>query len=129
MDISKLIDTINVDDHDSSLLLVDPKPSMLEWLNSYVKGKRLEKLRLFYPEGNNSVIIPKIDRFSEPGSIGEFINRMKPGLLRMELRRFQVTPEVFGYPITAETFDAFFTVSVREAVRLMSDFDLDLKTS
>jgi hypothetical protein len=30
----------------------------------------------------------------------------------MELRRFQAKPEDFGHPITAETFDEFFTVSI-----------------
>jgi hypothetical protein len=124
MDASRLIDTINFSRHDFSLLLVDPKPSMLEWLRSFVKGKRLEKLRLYYPEGNLAVIIPKVDRFSVPGQLDEFINKLKPGLLRKELRRFQATPEDFGYSISADTFDDFFTVSAREAVHLITDFDL-----
>ncbi len=124
MDLSKLIETINVKTHDCSLLLVDPKPDMLEWLSSFVKGKKLEKYRLYYPEGNFAVIIPKVDRFSKPGLLEDFINRMKPGILRMEHRRFQATPEDFGRPITAETFDAFFVFSIREVAHLMSDFDL-----
>jgi hypothetical protein len=128
MDIRKLIETINVNRHDCSLLLVDPKANMLEWLSSFVKGKRLEKLRLYYPEANHAVIIPKVDRFSEPGLLEDFINRMKPALLKRELRRFQATPEDFGHPITAETFDAFFAVSIREAALLMSDFDLSAIT-
>jgi hypothetical protein len=124
MDISKLIETIDINRHDCSLLLVDPKPNMLEWLSSFVKGKRLEKFRLYYPEANHAVIIPKVDRFSKLGLLEDFINRMKPALLNRELRRFQARPEDFGHPITAETFDAFFTVSIREAALLMSDFDL-----
>jgi len=124
MDISKLIETININRHDCSLLLVDPKPNMLEWLSSFYKGKIHEKYRLYYPEGNHAVIIPKVDRFSVPGSLADFINRMKPGLLGRELRRFHVTQEDFGHPITTETFDAFFTVSIREAALLMSDCGL-----
>lgn len=129
MDISELIETINVNSHDCSLLLVDPKVSMLEWLSSFYKGKIHEKYRLYYAEGNLSVLIPKVDRFSKPGSLGDFINRVKPVLLRKELGRFHVTPEDFGHPITAETFDAFFTFSIREAIYLMSDFDLSIITS
>ena len=129
MDFGKLIETINVNSHDCSLVLVDPKPNMLEWLSSFVQGKRLEKLRLYYPEANHVVIIPNVDRFSKPGLLEDFINRMKPGLLKRELRRFQARPEDFGHPITAETFDAFFTVSIREAPILMSDFDLSVMTS
>jgi hypothetical protein len=124
MDASKLIDTMNFSRHDFSLLLVDPKPSMLEWLRSFVKGKRIERLRSYSPEGNLAVIIPKVDRFSAPGQLDELINKLKPGLLRTELRRFQATPEDFGYPITAGTFDDFFTASTREAVHLITDFDL-----
>ncbi|MFY9790689.1 MAG: hypothetical protein WAJ99_05870 [Candidatus Sulfotelmatobacter sp.] len=129
MNVSKLIETINVNNHDCSLLLVDPKPNMLEWLSSFYKGKIHEKYRLYYPEANHVVIIPKVDRFYEPGLLDDFINRMKPGLLRRELRRFQAKPEDFGYPITVETFDAFFTASIREVALLMSDFDLSVITS
>jgi hypothetical protein len=28
------------------------------------QGKRLEKYRLYYPEGNLALIIPKVDRFA-----------------------------------------------------------------
>ena len=65
MNVSKLIETINVNNHDCSLLLVDPKPNMLEWLSSFYKGKMHEKYRLYYPEANHVVIIPKVERFYE----------------------------------------------------------------
>ena len=47
---------------------------------------------------------------------------VKPKLLRAELIRFHATPEDFGHPLTAETFDLFFTVSVRDIVNFISDF-------
>jgi hypothetical protein len=62
--------------------LLIQEPPLLEWLGAFVKGKRLEKLRLYYPEGNNAVIIPKVDRFAAQGLLEDFLNRMKPGLLR-----------------------------------------------
>ena len=41
--------------------LVDPKPNLLEWLDSFVKRKGLGKYRLYYPEANTVVVIPKTD--------------------------------------------------------------------
>jgi hypothetical protein len=108
--------------HEFSLLLVDPKPKMLEWLNAFQKRKGLERYRLYYPEGNLVVAVPKVDHFSVPGSLAQFLDRMKPELLEYQLSNFTVNPEHFGYPITKETFDEFLDLSIRDSAVLMSDF-------
>ena len=116
-----LFKTINLATHEFSVLLVDPKPKMLEWLDDFIKRNGLETYRLYYQEGNLVVIIPKIDYFSSPGSFEDFLDRMKPRLLQLELQRFTAGSD-FKYPITKETFDQFFNASVRESAVLMSDF-------
>ena len=108
---------------DFSVVLVDPKPSLLDWLSVFMERKGLGKYRLYYPEGNLVLIVPKVDSFREPGDFQRFLDEMKPNLLRAELRRFKATPEDLGLPLTKETFDKFFTVSWRESALLMSDFN------
>jgi len=122
MDMQSLVNTINLERHEFSLLLVDPKPQMVEWVSTFSRQKGWEIYKLYYPEGNLVVVIPKIDRFSAPGEFEHFIERMKPRLLELELRRFGATPADLGHPATKETFDRFFELSIRESAMLMSDF-------
>jgi len=56
-----------------------------------------------------------------PGQFDQFVERMKPRLLRVELQRFMATPEDFGHAVTRKTFDEFVDLSVRESAMLMSD--------
>jgi hypothetical protein len=129
MTIKQLIETINFERHDFSILLIDPMPEMIEWVKSFAARRGLIKYRLYYPEGNRVVIIPKVDRFGSQNLLEDFINRLKPGLLRMELRRFQAKPEDFEHPITVATFDRFFSLNLRDEVNLISDFNLSTLAS
>ena len=124
MDGRSLFRTIDFANHQFSLLLVDPKPKMLEWLGAFQKRTGRERYRLYYPGGNLAVIVPKVDNFSVvPGSLERFLDRMKPKLLQYELsHRCLATSEDFGHPITKETFDEFFDLSIRDSAVLMSDF-------
>ena len=119
-----LFGTIDIPSHQFSLLLVDPKPKMLEWVNALQRRTGRERYRLYYPGGNLAMIVPKVENFSVvPGSFERFLDRMKPRLLLYELTtRCLATPEDFGYPITKETFDVFFDLSIRDSAVLMSDF-------
>lgn len=119
-----LLETIDFANHQFSLLLVDPKPNMLEWLSTFQKERGLEKYKLYYPEGNLVVIVPNIDRFSVVvvGAFERFIDDLKPRLLQAELTRFGATPQDFGRPITKETLEEFYDLSVRESAMLLSDF-------
>ena len=117
-----LANTIDFAKHDFSLLLVDPKPEMVEWVRTFIKKRGLERYRLYYPEGNLAVIVPLVDLFSIPGQFEQFVDRMKPRLLEAQLSRYTITPEDFGHPVTKETFDRFFFLSLRESALLMSDF-------
>lgn len=96
---------------------------MVEWLETFKKQKGWERYRLYYPEGNLVVIVPNIDRFSMPGQFEQFVERMKPRLLKVGLQRFNASPEDFGHAITTDTFDEYFDLSVRESAMLMSDFE------
>jgi hypothetical protein len=122
MDLNSLCKTIDFAKHDFSVLLVNPKPTLLTWLSDYSKRKGLEKYRLYSPEENLALMIPKIDRFTAPGSFDRFLAAMKPRLLSAELSRFGITPEDFGHPITKETFDEFFETALRDGPMLMTDF-------
>jgi hypothetical protein len=119
-----LSDTIDLSKRDFSLVLVSPKEKLLEWLRTFVKLKRLEKYRVYVPEENTVLIIPNMDRFSEPGWLRQFLDEMKPKLLFAELGRFHASPEDLGYPLTKETFDEFFNIALRDSasIRFMSDF-------
>lgn len=125
MNIDALSDTIDFASRDFSLLLVSPKQPLLEWLRTFMVAKQLEAYRLYIPEENTVLVIPNRDRFAEPNSFDEFLNYMKPKLLRLELTRFcNATAEEFGKPMTTETFDEFFKIAIRDsaAIRFMSDF-------
>ena len=121
MDEELLVKTINFANHEFSLLLVNPKPNLFDWLNMFIKRKGLERYRLYSEEENTVLIIPKVDYFSEPSSFKKFVDKMKPKLLHAELSRFHAKPEDFGHPITKESFDMFFEISVRDCAYLMSD--------
>jgi hypothetical protein len=122
MDLNALCKTVNFEKHDFSVLLVNPKPALLVWLGDYAKRKGLEKYRLYSPEENLALLIPKIDRFTEPGSFARFLNVMKPRLLSAELSRFGVRTEDWSRSISTETFDDFFEIALRDSPSLISDF-------
>jgi hypothetical protein len=120
-----LCDTIDFDRRDFSLVLVSPKKKFLEWLNAFVKQKGLEAYRLYIPEENTVLVIPNIDRFSEPGQLEEFLDVWKPKLLLAELSRFaDAGPEDFGHAITKESFDEFLEIALRDSasIRFVTDF-------
>jgi hypothetical protein len=104
---------------------VTPKAKFLEWVNAFVLRNGLEGYRFEIPEENTVVVIPSLSRFSKPGLLQQFLDRMKPDLLLVELSRIhKATPEEFGYPITKDTFDEYFEIGLRDsnAIRFMSDF-------
>ncbi len=51
-------------------------------------------------------------------------DEMKPKLLFSELGRFHASPEDFGCPLTKETFDEFFNITLRNSASFpsISDF-------
>ena len=91
-----------------AMAIQGPKEALLEWLSAFWKRKGLEQYRNYIPEENTVLVIPNMDRFSEVGSLGQFLDEMKPKLLFAELGRFHASPEDFGRPLTKDTFDEFF---------------------
>ncbi len=125
MNIKHICDTIDLDNRDFSLVLVSPKETLLEWLGAFWKRKGLEQYRNYIPEENTVLIIPSIGRFSEVGSLGQFLDEMKPKLLFAELVRFDASPEEFGRPLTKSTFDETFDIALRDSasIHFMSDLN------
>jgi hypothetical protein len=124
MDINSVCKTIDLNRREFSLLLVNPKTSFIDWLADFAQQKGWTKYRMYSDEENAVLIIPKVNRFSMPGSLGQFLKNIKPKLLLAELSRFRATPSDFGRPITDETFDAFFDVHVRDSALFMSDLTI-----
>jgi hypothetical protein len=124
MNTQQLCDTIDLAKRDCSLVLVSPKESLLEWLSVFWKRKGLDKYRNYIPEENTVLVIPNMDRFSEVGSLEQFLDEMKPKLLFAELGRFHASPEDFGRPLTKDAFDEFFDIALRDSasIHFMSDF-------
>ena len=124
MNMQHLCDTIDLPKRDFSLVLVSPKEKLLEWLRAFWKRKGLEQYRNYIPEENTVLVIPNMDRFSEVGSLGRFLDEMKPKLLFAELGRFHASPEDFGRLLTKEMFDGFFDIALRDSasIRFVSDF-------
>lgn len=124
MNINDLTDTIDFEKRDFSIVLVSPKEKLLEWMRPFWNRKGYGPYRNYVPEENTVLIIPSMERFSEPGSLQHFLDEMKPKLLYAELGRFHASPEDFGHPLTKDTFDEFFDVALRDSnsIHFVSDF-------
>lgn len=118
MDHTALVDTIDLSKRDFSVILVEPTPTFLEWLDSI----GVDRSRDYFPEENTVLVVPKIDRFSKVGSFSEFIDKLKPSLLSNELSRFGASIANLRIPNAVETFNRFFTIFVRDSVTFLSDF-------
>lgn len=68
---------------------------------------------VYFPEQDAVWLIPKIEKFSKPGSYDEFIDEIKPRLLLAELYNYGAGETDLGHPITKETFDEFFALTLR----------------
>jgi hypothetical protein len=123
MDAKALCSTINPSDLDFSLLILTPKQGFLEWLDTFKIKMGLANYKnysLHCPEEDTVCLIPKIERFSEPGAYGEFLSEIKPRLLLAELNRFGAAEADFGHPINQKTFDEFFDLALRNEAALIS---------
>jgi len=105
---------------DFSLLIVTPKQPFVEWIKTFFTKKGLGNYDIYFPEENSVWLIPKIERFSKPGSYDDFLDEIKPRLLLAELYNFGAVEADFGYPINKETFDTFFDLALRNEAALIS---------
>lgn len=125
MNLEQICDTIDLDKRDFSLALVSPREKTLAWLTEFWSLKGLDQYRNYIPEENTVLVIPNLDRFSEVGSLEQFLNEMKPKLLVAELCRFHASLADFAQPPSKEAFDEFFEITLRDSasIRFMSDFE------
>lgn len=107
---SARVDPANVD---FSLLIVTAKQPFIEWIKAFFTKQGLGEYDIYFPEDDAVWLIPKIEKFSEPGSYGEFLDEIKPRLLLAELINYGAVEADFQYPITKETFDQFFDLALR----------------
>lgn len=110
--------------HQVSLLLVEPRAHFVSLFYSHMARKGWSEYHLYHPEQNTALLIPCVDSFVKSGSLTAFLNELKPRLLEVELERFRIHPTEFESPITNETFDEYFVLSVRDSILLMSDIGL-----
>jgi hypothetical protein len=129
MDITSLHDTIDLAKRDFSVILVDPRQVFLDWLERHIARNGLQDYRLYSPEQNVVLIIPHVDRFTEPDSLDAFLDELKPRLLAAEMTRFHIPPGELDGPPTAETFDTYFALSIRDAALFLSDLVPELVKS
>ena len=122
MDNKALLSSISLATREFSLLLVDPNEKFITWLREIANRKGMELWRIYSSEENTVLVIPPVGSFSAPGSFKSFIEDWKSRLLSAELTRFGLTPKEFGRSLTAETFDDFFSISVRDTVHFVTDF-------
>lgn len=122
MNVESLIKSIDMPQRKFSLVLVDPRPAFLEWLERFRLRKGWTESILCLQEENLVVVIPSVNKFSQPGSLEEFLAALKPWLLRAELDRFGIPVSEFEYSLDAASCDLLLDISIRETVALMSDF-------
>jgi hypothetical protein len=121
VDMIALCNTIDLSGRDFSLAVVVPRTSYFQWLAAFAARKGLDPRRLHAPEEDAVVVIPSTQRFSEPGSLGQFIDAIKPKLLASELARVLAEPSDVPHPITSEAFDMYFELIIRDSVLFLSD--------
>jgi len=123
MDAKALCSTIDLSALYFSLLILTPKQRFLEWLETFkikIGLANYKNYSLHCPEEDTVCLIPRIERFSDPGAYGEFLSEIKPRLLLAELNRFGATKADFRHPINKETFDEFFDITLRNEAALIS---------
>lgn len=119
------LSSFNIANHSFSILFLKPKPRFLEWLEKFATFRQIEMWRLYSPNEDFVVLIPKTDYFSGAEELDKFVNDFKPDLLQSELQRFRATEADLGYPIAAETFDMFFDCFVRHSPIVFRDLKDD----
>ena len=76
---------------DFSLLIVTAKPGFGKWVQAF-KARKLgpehQDYRVYFAEQDTVWLIPKIDRFSEPGSFESFLDDVKPKILLREISNY-----------------------------------------
>lgn len=105
---------------DFSLLIVTPKQPFVEWVKEFFAKKGLEEYEVYFPEEDSVWLIPKIERFSKPGSYEEFLDEVKPRLLLSELYRFGAVEADFEHDVNKEVFDNFFDLALRSQAASIS---------
>lgn len=111
---SRLRQAIDLHTLQFSLLVVTCKPTFQEWVQSFARSRGLQGYKLYLPEEDSVWVIPPIEQFSMPGEFQAFLEGIKPRLLLAEIQRFGGSADDFSDPMTAETFDEYMEVAVRE---------------
>jgi hypothetical protein len=118
-DFDELLNSIDPGRLEFALLLVTPKQDFLDWLDRFKESRGLGEYKLYFRQEDSVWLIPRLVRFSGPEAIATFLEISKPNLLLCELGRFGAAEQDFDHPITAETFDTFFDVELREEIAVI----------
>lgn len=102
----------------SSILLVEPKESFLNWARTYLASQDpIQDLDdVFFPEENGVWKVPPIGSFPNEADFFSFIEDMKPKLLEMELQRISLDSSAFPEPVDSTSFDKYFEIRIRDTL-------------
>ena len=114
MNINTVNATIGMSPGSHSILLVDPREAFVQWLTSFKRARGLEAYDILFEQENSVWIIPSIHLFTRPGELDEYLVDIKPKMLLSELHRFGANEGDLPAPITAESFDTYLSMSLRD---------------
>jgi hypothetical protein len=97
-----------------SLLIVEPKPPFFEWLENVLKYKPIPSTveKVYFQKEDPVWIIPYIPYWNS-GDMTQYLEDMKPKLLKFHLSAFVRDVAQLPDKLDAATFDRFFQIKLR----------------
>lgn len=120
MDIKKISKAIDLNNGQFALALIRPKRLLLDWISQTAHECGIGNYNLYIPQEDTVLIIPPIEIFENPGDLNRLLVAVKPMLLKAELLRFAKVGEKFQHPISADSFDMFYEIEIRDNIVSLS---------
>lgn len=105
------------------VLIAKPKPRFFAWIEETLDVEfqgQLKANQVYFPEEDCAWLIPK--GFESSEGYMDFVQLLKPIILYKQFRELWVPGASFPSEITADTFDEFFELELRENVVNSLDF-------
>ncbi|HEU0037234.1 MAG TPA: hypothetical protein VFQ53_41775 [Kofleriaceae bacterium] len=116
----KTNETLHTSRREFSLLIAEPTAELLEKLTTEARRKNLV-FPLYAPSDRVALVIPAVDDFTEYGSLGAFIESLKPALLDECILRVGMNRADIDAGLLAD-FDSCVNLQVIDEITLLSDF-------
>jgi hypothetical protein len=99
----------------ASVLILQPRDSFLEVIDSLLpRGESLSDV--YFPEEDGVWMVPPVGSFGGADVFKDYLEGIKPKLLKVEVGRFLDDLTSFPYPWSSTTFDKFFEVIIRDVL-------------